>query len=91
MDETGPMRKDGIECQKLEEEWMLYDPQTGCVHVLNAVAEVVWRMCDGRHSIGEMAQQIAAAYEVPEGADVLADVQSVIESFAERGMLEGGC
>jgi hypothetical protein len=60
------------------------------MHVLNAMAELVWRMCDGQHTIDQMAQHISEAYEVPLGTDVRADVQSVIQSFAQLGMLAGG-
>ena len=87
MDEARPLRKEGIVCQKLGDEWILYDPEAGSIHVINAMAGVVWRMCDGCHSIEEMERQIADAHEVPVGTNVSADVQSVIQSFADRGML----
>jgi hypothetical protein len=66
---------------------MLYDPEIDSIHIINAMAEFVWRMCDGCHSIEEMERQIADAYNVPAGANVRADVQSVIQSFADLGML----
>ncbi len=89
MDETRPLRKEGIVCQKVGDEWILFDPEQGSIHVINTVAEFVWRMCDGRHSIAEMERQIGDAYEVPAGSDVRADVQSVIQDLVQRGMLAG--
>ena len=87
MDETRPLRKAGIVCQNLGDEWILYDAEAGSIHFINAMAEFVWRMCDGYHTIEAMERQIADAYEVPVGTNVRADVQSVIRSFVERGML----
>jgi len=87
LDETRPLRKEEIVCQKLGDEWILYDLEPGSIHIINAMAEFVWRMCDGCHSIEEMERQIADAYEVPGGMNVRADVQSVIQSFADLGML----
>ena len=87
MDGTRPLRKEGIVCEQVGEEWILYDPETGSIHITNAVAGFVWGLCDGCHSIEDMKRQIADAYEVPVGTNVRADVRSVIQSFAERGML----
>ena len=50
-----------------------------------------WRLLTAA-ALGGLARraiEIAAAYEVPQGTDVRADVRSVIESFAEKGMLVG--
>ena len=66
---------------------MLLDLETDSLHMINAMAEFVWRMCDGLHSIDEMEQRIAEAYDVPEGTDVRTDLESVIQSFADRGVL----
>jgi hypothetical protein len=87
LDETMPLRKEEIVCQKLGDDWILYDPEPGSIHIINAMAEFVWTMCDGCHSIDEMERQIADAYEVPAATNVRADVQSVIQSFADLGML----
>ena len=89
MDETRPLRKEGIICRKMGDEWILYDPEAGSIHIVNAVAGFVWELCDGCHSIEEMTRQIVDACDVPAGTNVGADVQSVVQSFAERGMLGG--
>ena len=66
---------------------MLLDRETGSLHMINAMAEFVWRMCDGHHSIDEMEQRVADAHEFPVGTDVRADLQSVIQCFADLGIL----
>jgi hypothetical protein len=51
------------------------------------MAEFVWRMCDGSHTIADMELRIADAYDVPAGTDVRADLQAMIRSFTDQGML----
>ena len=87
MDETRPLRKEGIACQELGDEWVLYDREAGSMNIINATAGLVWRLCDGRHSLEEMERQIGDAFEIPAGTNVRAHLESVIQSFAERGML----
>ncbi len=87
MDKTRPLRKERIDSRELGDEWIFIDLETDSIHILNAMAGFVWRMCDGCHSIEEMEQQIADAYTVPDGTNVRADLQSVIQSIADRGML----
>lgn len=87
MDNTRPLRKDRIDSRELGDEWILIDLETDSIHILNTLAGFVWRMCDGCHSIEEMEQEIAEEFTVPDGTNVRADLQSVLQSFADKGML----
>lgn len=49
-----PQRREGLLSQQLGDEWMLYDEKNGSVHIINSVAEFVWRLCDGSRNLGEM-------------------------------------
>jgi len=60
----GPLRKDGILSRKLGDEWMLYDPAAGAVHIINGTAEFVWNLCDGQHDLDDIAGQLRGAYQV---------------------------
>ncbi len=88
MERKGPVRKEGVLARRLGEEWLLYDPQTGSVHVINAMAELVWRLCDGDHSTEDIAQHILATCEVPAGVDVRQDLGAILKSFSEQGVLQ---
>jgi hypothetical protein len=87
MGEWRPVRKGGILARELGDEWILYDPEISAVHIVNEMAEFVWRMCDGQHSLEEMERMATAAYQIPDRTDVRAELESVIQSFADRGML----
>ena len=51
---------------------------------LNPTAVSVLELCDGKRSIEEIAAELSARYG---GADVLPDVESLLLSLANRGMV----
>jgi hypothetical protein len=87
MSDSHPHRRDDIQAQKLESEWVLYDSSSGSLHVINEMAHFVWGLCDGSHSRTDMARRIAEGFEVPEGQDVEADLDRVLAQFGELGVL----
>jgi len=67
---------------------LLYDSGAGILHVINRTAEFVWEMCDGSHSVEDIAEAMPDAFETPEGTDVKKDVEVIIQSFVDKGVLE---
>ena len=59
------------------------------VKVLNPVANKVFGLLDGDHSLEEIARQVADEFDVaPEQAQ--RDIQAFLEELEAHGMLEGG-
>jgi PqqD family protein of HPr-rel-A system len=87
MSTKGPLRKEGVLSRKLGDEWMLYDPGNGKVHIINATAESVWELCDGGHDHDDIAKHLRDDYQVPDGAVLRKDVDDVIQEFADKGLL----
>lgn len=87
MDGMKPARKDGILSRQLGEEWILYDTQNGTVHVINAMAEFIWRMCDGTHDLTAMEEGIREIYAVPESKKARKDLEEIIQQFTDLGVL----
>ena len=83
-----PLRKEGVEARKLGDEYLLYDPDTGALHVLNASAQIIWQMCDGSHTSGEMQSAMRDAFDVCD-ADIAGDVEQILSSLREKGLLAG--
>lgn len=67
---------------EVREEHMLLVPE-GAVR-LNATAAEVLEMCDGEHSLSDIAAVLGARYG---GADVRDDVSGLIDAMAQRGLL----
>ena len=82
-----PCRRDDVEARKLGNEWLLYDPRSGAVHVINDSARRVWELCDGTRNMTDIESNLATAYTVPDTADVHQDVELVLQSFSEKGLL----
>ena len=82
-----PCRRDDIEARKLGNEWLLHDPRSGAVHILNDSARRVWELCDGTRSLADIETSLATAYVTPDTANVRQDLEQVLQSFSEKALL----
>ena len=88
MDSMKPLKKDGVLARKTGDEWVLYDSEEKSVHVVNATAEFVWRLCDGSHTFSDIAKKMHDAFLVPEGTDVEKALDKIIKTFSDLGILK---
>jgi hypothetical protein len=44
--------------QELPEETLVYDHRNNKAHCLNRTTALVWKLCDGRTSLAEIARQV---------------------------------
>ena len=84
-DRVSPPR-DGIRELELDGDISLYDPATRNAAILNGTASDVWRLLDGEHSLDEVVDLLAAAYEV-QGAAIRADVERTVGDLVAAGFL----
>ena len=81
---TKPQRKQEYRLEKMDNELLLFNPQDLVVLYLNESASVIWQLCDGQHTIPQMASLISEAY--PEAApNILGDVQETVKMFKDKG------
>ena len=85
---TRPRQSQHLLVTQAGDEILLHDPRTETVHVLNPTAAVVWKLCDGQHTVEDMERAIKARFSVPPDHDVLADIHHLLSILAERGLLE---
>jgi len=88
MNNNNPLQKKGILSRVIGDETMLYNPDAGCVHIINKTAAFVWDSCNGCRSPGEIAGLLHDAYEAAGGTDLESDVIEILNSFAELGILD---
>jgi hypothetical protein len=68
-------------------EVVVLDRQAGLIHQLNQTASYIWDRCDGQSTVAEIANQLAAAFDV--GADTaVQDVAITITQLQSLGLLE---
>ena len=83
-----PQQRDDVLLEKIgSEEAFLYHPDSDTIHVLNFTAMTVWDQCDGSHSIAEIGNYLRAVCRFDTAADLENDVQEIVDTFAELGVL----
>ncbi len=86
-------RKNGLVIQETGDEVLVYDVDTNRAHCLNRTAAFVWKSCDGRNSVPQIAALLGKEFanDVDEDLVWLAIDQLTNESLLESGMkLERG-
>lgn len=71
--------------QELPDEVLVYDMDRNEVHCLNGTAARVWGLCDGEHTVVEIAQIVAPDLEASTGESL---VWVALDQFTERHLLE---
>jgi hypothetical protein len=66
---------------------ILYNHDSSLVHHLNPSASLVWNLCDGEATVGQLATEIAEEYGL-KGPDVLEQVSAVIAEFDALDLIE---
>ena len=87
-DLTKAIRKPGMLVQDLGGEMLLYSAREEAIHILNPAAWRIWELCNGEHSVEDMAQVIRVSFSVPDGSDVVGDIQQTLEVFASKGLVD---
>jgi Coenzyme PQQ synthesis protein D (PqqD) len=52
-------RRHHLTTRKIGDETMVYDRERHCVHCLSPAAALIWRLCDGRTPVAEIARRAA--------------------------------
>lgn len=64
-------RKEGLVIQELADEVLVYDLQRHKAHCLNHTAAWVWKHCDGRATVAEMARLLQAESKAPHNEGII--------------------
>jgi hypothetical protein len=64
-------RKEGLVIQRVEDEVLVYDQDRHKAHCLNQTAAAVWKHCDGKTTVDEMAGLLGKQLGVPVEKNVL--------------------
>ncbi|MFP4345721.1 MAG: PqqD family protein [Anaerolineales bacterium] len=75
-----PRREPGYRLEMVDDELLLFHPATTRIVYCNATAGLIWRLCDGERTVGEIVALLTEAY--PEAAETLAaDVERALEQL----------
>lgn len=77
-------RKQGLVVQEMPEEVLIYDLDTNKAHCLNDTAAFVWKSCDGKNSVADIAKMFASDKGKPIPEDL---VWFAIEQLNDKKLL----
>ena len=83
---SNPTRKTNLEIRRVGEEVLVHDLDRAKVHILNATAGDVLDLCDGEHSIDDLARALADATGA-DAREIEPDVRAVVATFSEQDLL----
>lgn len=82
-----PRRMSDYRLEKMDEEFLLFDPAQTKILYCNETASLIWQLCDGSRTAQEIIVTLSEAY--PDAADVIAnDVDATLKLFLENGAIE---
>ena len=70
----------------LGDEYIFYDQSGDQVHVLNGSAREIYLLCDGSHTVDEVADVMVERFEVDRDI-ALADARSIVNQLIEKNLL----
>lgn len=73
---------------QIEDEAVVYDPESIGLHHLNPSAALIFQLCDGSGTVKELAQDISDELGLPQD-EILRQVRRVVSSFKHSGILTG--
>ena len=82
-----PRGRSDVITRDVRSQRVLYDNISHSSHVLNETAEFIWNLCDGEHSLSELAAEVRAYFSVPEDVDLETDILHTLTNLEKKGLL----
>ncbi|HEX4863220.1 MAG TPA: PqqD family protein, partial [Acidimicrobiales bacterium] len=83
-----PKPRESAVSYRFDDEVLIVDDRTGRIHVLNPIASIVWECFDSTVSLGELAPELAEAFDAPLEV-VTTDILVMTRQLGELGLLDG--
>ena len=85
--EKVPTTKSSFELEEIDGELLLYSPESTRSIYMNSTASIIWRLCDGKLTVGEIVALLKEAF--PDAVDSIEqDVVDSIELFISNKAIE---
>jgi hypothetical protein len=80
-----PEVEPGLEVNEVRDGLTVFDSVADRIHYLNQTAAVVFTLCDGRHSLSDIAAFLAEAFQL--GEPPLGEVRECVSQLVRLGLL----
>jgi coenzyme PQQ biosynthesis protein PqqD len=82
------VRKAEVEAQTLpDQSLLLYQKSNGVALPLNESGAEIWELCDGRHSVDEIVEDLALRYDAPR-SQIDQDAREFLSRLMGHGLLD---
>ena len=82
-----PTIQSNFELEEIDGELLLYSPESTRSIYMNSTASIIWRLCDGKLTVGDIVGLLQEAF--PEAAESIEeDVIHSIELFVSNNAIE---
>lgn len=78
--------RDDLLYRDLDDEGIIYDATKSKVHALNATAALIWRACDGEHTVEDIVEELLRRFDVDRDT-ARRDIRKTIKQFGTLGLL----
>lgn len=85
-DEAVWKRRPGIVVRDLDNEALLYDPQSMSTHRLNETGLFIWNECDGATTVAAIVARLAGSYDVSRD-EALDHVERLLHELARQKLV----
>jgi hypothetical protein len=85
--EIHPRQLMGVKAYDLWDEMVLYSPVHNMAFSINSSAQVIWELCDGKHTLVEISQELGQRFNSSE-VELLSEVRATVIKLRQLGLLE---
>jgi hypothetical protein len=82
-----PTPASGYRVEEMDGELLLYHPQSTATVYMNQTAALVWQLCNGDRSVGQIISILEESFPDLD-TEVRADVLVALKSFSQHGALK---
>jgi len=82
-----PQQKADYRLEQLDDELLLYHPNQTVIMYCNAIASLVWQLCDGQRTVHEISNLLSAAYDKPYTV-VAPQIETALQEFYQQRAIE---
>ena len=82
-----PQRNEGYQFEELDGQFLLYHPSNTRILSFNETASLVWRLCDGQRTIGEIIDILVSAFP-DAAADIPTDIEALLDTLREHRAID---
>lgn len=80
-----PQCREDVVFRRVAEDWVLFDPRSQQIHVLNLTAALVWSFCTGDADVASIEAQVRDAFGI---AVQDPQVDQALQGFLDAGLLQ---